>query len=157
MACVPANYYIENQPSLANELLNTFKTTIKNVMIEKEVKQNFKNLKSHLLDLTSEAHDINAEIETIRDFIDSYYINDINLDEKILNKYSTMIDKLVDKLENILDQIEDKITVPQVKNILFNAYDELYSTAVNTNFVISQKIARAYLEDKSNISVLQEA
>ncbi len=37
--------------------------------------------------LTNEAI-LNAEIETIRDFIDNYYINYASSDEKILNQYS---------------------------------------------------------------------
>jgi hypothetical protein len=107
--------------------------------------------------LTNEAHRLNAEIEIIRDFIDNYYINDASSDEKILNKYSTMLDKLSSKIENILEVIEDsKINNPMLST-LFTTYDDLYSNIVNTNFAISQKITMAYFDSKSDISVLQEA
>ena len=157
MVSVNANYFIQNQPSLANELLNTLKSSVKNIMAEEEARSNFMNIQSQLIILTREAHNINAEVETIRDFIDNYYINDVVQDEIILNKYSHMIDKVSDKVENILDKSEASDMPEGMKTSLVNAYDELYSTVVNTNFSISQKITQAYLASKSNTSILQEA
>lgn len=157
MVSVNASYFIDNQPSIANELLNTFKSSVKNIMAEKEARENFKNIQSQLLILTREAHNLNAEVETIRDFIDNYYINDVSQDEIILNKYSHMLDKVSDKVENILDKTENSEMPEPMKNSFFNAYDELYSTVINANFTISQKITQAYFANKSNTSILQEA
>mgnify|MGYP003621175697 CR=1 FL=1 len=152
-----SNYFIENQPSVAKELLESLKKLFNDFIGEKIANQRFENLKKDFMFLTNEAHRLNAEIEIIRDFIDNYYINDASSDEKILNKYSTMLDKLSSKIENILEVIEDsKINNPMLST-LFTTYDDLYSNIVNTNFAISQKITMAYFDSKSDISVLQEA
>ncbi|MDX4069128.1 hypothetical protein [Aliarcobacter skirrowii] len=152
-----SNYFIENQPSVAKELLVSLKKLFNDFIGEKIANQRFENLKKDFMFLTNEAHRLNAEIEIIRDFIDNYYINDASSDEKILNKYSTMLDKLSSKIENILEVIEDsKINNPMLST-LFTTYDDLYSNIVNTNFAISQKITMAYFDSKSDISVLQEA
>lgn len=152
-----SNYYIEDQPFVARELLDSLKKLFNDFIGEKIANQRFENLKKDFMFLTNEAHRLNAEIETIRDFIDNYYINDASSDEKILNQYSTMLDKISSKIENILEIIEDsKINNPMLST-LFTTYDELYSNIVNTNFTISQKITMAYFDSKSDISVLQEA
>lgn len=159
MIAVHANYYIENQPSIANELLASFKKTVNGFITEKIAIKQFENIKKDFMTITKEAHGINAEVETIRDFIDNYYINEITHDEIILNKYSNILEKMSTKIENILDTLEDakiKIKNPMI-GTLFNTFDELYSNMVNTNFLISQKISMAYFDSKSNISVLQEA
>ena len=130
-----SNYFIENQPSVAKELLESLKKLFNDFIGEKIANQRFENLKKDFMFLTNEAHRLNAEIEIIRDFIDNYYINDASSDEKILNKYSTMLDKISSKIENILEIIEDsKINNPMLST-LFETYDELYSNIVNTNFV----------------------
>ena len=96
-----SNYFIENQPYVAKELLESLKKLFNDFIGEKIANQRFENLKKDFMFLTNEAHRLNAEIEIIRDFIDNYYINDASSDEKILNKYSTMLDKLYSKIENI--------------------------------------------------------
>ena len=157
MIAVHANYYIENQPSIANELLASFKKTVNGFITEKIAIKQFENIKKDFMTITKEAHGINAEVETIRDFIDNYYINEITHDEIILNKYSSILEKMSIKIENILDILEDAKIKNPIIGTLFNTFDELYSNIVNTNFAISQKITMAYFDSKSDISVLQEA
>lgn len=157
MLAVSASYYIDNQPSVANELLSSLKKAINGFIGEKIANKHFENIKKDFMILTKEGHILNAEIETVRDFIDNYYINDITYDEIILNKYSTMIDKMSVKVENILDKIEASELPKDMKTTLINTYDELYSNLINTNFVISQKSTMAYFDNKSNTSILQEA
>lgn len=157
MIAVHANYYIENQPSIANELLASFKKTVNGFITEKIAIKQFENIKKDFMTITKEAHGINAEVETIRDFIDNYYINEITHDEIILNKYSSILEKMSIKIENILDILEDAKIKNSMIGTLFNTFDELYSNIVNTNFLISQKISMAYFDSKSDISVLQEA
>lgn len=157
MIAVHANYYIENQPSIANELLASFKKTVNGFITEKIAIKQFENIKKDFMTITKEAHGINAEVETIRDFIDNYYINEITHDEIILNKYSSILEKMSIKIENILDILEDAKIKNPIIGTLFNTFDDLYSNIVNTNFLISQKISMAYFDSKSDISVLQEA
>ena len=152
-----SKYYIEDQPSVAKELLNSLKKLFNDFIGEKIANQRFENLKKDFMFLTNEAHRLNAEVEIIRDFIDNYYINDVSSDEKLLNKYSTMLDKISYKIENILDLIEENKNKNNMLSTLFTTYDDLYSNIVNTNFAISQKITMAYFDSKSDISVLQEA
>ena len=159
MLAVNANYYIDNQSSIADELLISLKKLFKDFISEKIINKQLENIKKDFIMITKETHRINAEVETIRDFIDAYYINDIIYDEKILNKYSSVLEKISLKVENILDILENaktKVDNPIV-NSLFNTFDELYSNIVNTNFLISQKISTAYFDSQSNITVLQEA
>lgn len=152
-----SKYYIEDQPSVAKELLESLKKSFKDFVGEKIANQEFENLKKDFIFITNEAHRLNAEIETIRDFIDNYYINDISSDEIVLTKYATMLDKISYKIENILDLIEENKNKNNMLSTLFTTYDDLYSNIVNTNFAISQKITMAYFDSKSDISVLQEA
>lgn len=157
LAVANQNYSMPNQTSVANELLNSIKKMFKNFMIEKEAKNNFINIQTHLLTLTREAHSLNAEIETLRDFINNYYINDIIQDEKILNKYSNMLDNATDKVDVILDNIQKSEMKKEIKRSLHDAFDDLHSTIVNVNFTISQNITLAYLDSKSNSEFLKEA
>ena len=85
-----SNYFIENQPSVAKELLESLKKLFNDFIGEKIANQRFENLKKDFMFLTNEAHRLNAEIEIIRDFIDNYYINDASSDEKILNASSNL-------------------------------------------------------------------
>lgn len=157
MLAVNANYYIDNQPSVANELLTSLKRAINGFIGEKIANKQFENIKKDFMALTKEGHILNAEIEILRDFIENYYINDIAQDDVILNKYSAMIDKISIKVENILDKIEAFNLPKDMKTTLLNTYDELYSNLINTNFIISQKSTMAYFDSKSNTSILQEA
>lgn len=157
MLAVNASYYIDNQPSVANELLTSLKRAINGFIGEKIANRQFENIRKDFMTLTKEGHIINAEIEIVRDFIENYYINDITQDDIILNKYSTMIDKMSVKVENILDKIEASELPKDMKTTLINTYDELYSNLINTNFIISQKSTMAYFDSKSNTSILQEA
>lgn len=159
MLAANANYYIDDQSSVANELLISLKKAFRDFISEKIINKQLENIKKDFIVVIKEAHAINAEVETIRDFIDTYYINDITYDEKIMNKYSSILEKISERVENILDVLEAtkiKIDNPMV-NTLFNTFDELYSNIVNTNFIISQKISMAYFDSKSDISILQEA
>lgn len=157
MLAINTNYYIEDQPSVARELLDSLKKSFKEFIGEKIANQEFENIRKDFMFLTSEAHRLNAKIETIRDFIDNYYINDASSDEVILTKYLTMLDKMSSKIENILEIIEDNKINNTMLSTLFTTYDELYSNIVNTSFTISQKITVAYFDSKSNISILKEA
>lgn len=157
MLAIKADYYIDNQPSVANELLTSLKKAINGFIGEKIANKQFENIKKDFMALTKEGHILNAEIEIVRDFIENYYINDIAQDDIILNKYSAMIDKMSVKVENILDKIEACNLPKDMKTTLINTYDELYSNLINTNFIISQKSTMAYFDSKSNTSILQEA
>lgn len=151
------NYYIDNQPSVARELLNSLKKAFKEFIGEKIANQEFENIKKDFIFLTKEAHKLNAEIEIIRDFVDNYFINDIVSDEIVLTKYSSVLEKISTKIEKILDVMEDDRANNPMLSTLFETYDELYSNIVNTNFTISQKITTAYFDSKSDISILKEA
>lgn len=150
-------YYMENQPSLAYELLGSLKHLFKSFEEAKEQKQ-LENVKKELLSMTGRVHQMNAEIETIKDFIDNYHINDIKEDELILAEYSDLLEDLKDDVEDTLDNLENTFNIPEpMKNSLVNAYEEFYSSMINTNFAISNKITQAYLESTSDRELLQEA
>lgn len=104
------------------------------------------------------AHKINAKIESIRDYIECYHINDILQDEDILQDISDMLSERKDEIEMSLDVLEAMPKMPNNANeVLYNAIDEVYSNIINAEFAISQKIAKAYLDTQSYKELLQEA
>jgi len=154
MLAVNSNYYnIDNQPYIANELLKSLKQDYHNVETKKILNKPQENIKKDFIDTIKTIHMVNAQVETTRDFLDNYYINDI-YDEKILNQFSHILDKMAFMLESILDDLKDEDPIMQT---IINNLDELYSNVVNTNFLISSKISKAYLDSKSNFTILQEA
>ena len=68
-----SNYFIENQPSVAKELLESLKKLFNDFIGEKIANQRFENLKKDFMFLTNEAHRLNAEIEIIRDLCCDYF------------------------------------------------------------------------------------
>jgi len=158
MLAVNSNYYynIDNQPSIAKELLNSLRQDYNNFKSNKTLNTTQENIKIDFIDIIKTIHMVNAQVETTRCFIDNYYINDIVFDEKILNQFSDILDKMALILESILDDLEDTKEDPIIQTTI-NSFDELYSSVVNTNFIISSKISKAYLDSKSNFSILQEA
>lgn len=150
-------YYVQNQPSIAAQLLKNISNSYAKFLEQREFEKALDQVHSKVLTITGKAHRYNAKMESIRDFIDLYYINDIETDEKLLNAFFDVIEERVPGVEDILDTIEALDLPKEIKHHIFSAYDELYDTMVNINFAISQKIAEAYLATQSNTELLQEA
>ena len=87
-----SNYFIENQPSVAKELLESLKKLFNDFIGEKIANQRFENLKKDFMFLTNEAHRLNAEIEIIREKLNNHLINhiyDSNIHEELSNNYDS--------------------------------------------------------------------
>ncbi|MBS9782447.1 MAG: hypothetical protein KGV43_01430 [Arcobacter sp.] len=151
------DYQTEDEKSLISSLkegiqgkIASFFQEINNIKLEKK-------LDYQTIYLLRNIHTIKAEMETIRDFINDYYINDIKIDEEVLTDYHELLENYIDKVEKSIDDIEGLKDSNNVVNLILNAYEELYSTMVNINFTISQKISQVYLESQSDINLLEEA
>ncbi len=149
--------YAHNRPSVAAELLKNISNSYSKFLKQREFEKAIDQVHNKVLTITGRAHRYNAKMESIRDFVDLYYINDIESDEKLLNDFFYFIEETVPEVESILDTIESSDLPKEIKSHIFDAYDELYDTMVNINFAISQKIAEAYLVSQSNTELLQEA
>lgn len=157
MVALQHNIFLEQQPSIATDLLTSMSNHISEFIQKIYLDSKMKMIEKDVLHITRNAHEYNAKIEAIRDFVDLYYINNIETDEYILSKFSEKIEELVPDIECVLDSEVVKSFPDPIKNAILSAYDELYSTLINTNFVIYQKIAQAYLDGKSTTELLQEA
>lgn len=149
--------YVQNQPSIAAELLKNISNSYSKFLKQREFEKAIDQVHTKVLTITGKAHSYNAKMESIRDFVDLYYINDIESDEKLLNNFFDFIEETLPEVESILETIEAVDLPKEIQTHIFDAYDELYDTMVNINFTISQKIAEAYLVSQSNIELLQEA
>lgn len=151
------NVYFQNQPSIAEELYKAVSNHFSQYLRKRNFEIELKKFESKAFEVTSKAHEYNAKMEQIRDFVDLYYINDVQEDEVILNQFFDLIDEVLPDIEFILDS-EDIASFPNpVRDTFINAFDELYSTMVNIKFAISQKIAQAYADSKSDFELLQNA
>ncbi|WP_304546144.1 hypothetical protein [Sulfurimonas microaerophilic] len=121
------------------------------------LKRELQNIEKNVIALTSKVHDSNAKCEAIRDFIEIYHINDIEADQIILNEVNETVLELKDEIEDVLEREDIHQIDKTFQSTLLNAFEELYSTLVNIDFAISQKIAQAYLDGKSDPELLQEA
>jgi hypothetical protein len=151
------SYYIQNQPSVAAQLLKNISDSYAKFLQKREFEKAIDQVHEKVLTITSKAHKYNAKIESIRDFVDLYHINDIETEEELFNNFFNLIEEKISSVEEILDTIEALEIPKEVKTHIFDAYDELYDTMVNVNFAITQKIAQAYLVNESNTELLQEA
>lgn len=149
--------YLQNQPSIAQDLYSAISNSFSEFIRQRNFEAELKKLESKTIQITSRLHGMNAKMEEVRDFVDLYHINDVQQDEIILNKFYDLIDEDIPELEAILDSHElTSLPIP-VRDTISNAVDELYSTMVNINFAISQKIALAHADSKSDFELLQEA
>lgn len=147
-----------NDINILDEFFVSAKTKLEKLFAQKEIYKIQAKINESFLRLMKFAHEANADVESLRDAIDIYYINDIIEDEKILQVFSEMLTQRAEMLEAILDTIEELEPMPNNANEnLHRAFDELYSNIVNTNFDISQKLASAYLDTQSNTELLKEA
>ena len=149
--------YFQNQPSLAEELYKAISNHFSHYLKKRNFEIELKKFESKAFDVISKAHEYNAKMEQVRDFVDLYYINDIHEDEKILTPFVDVIDEVLPDIEFILDSEEIASFPNPIRDIYLNAFDELYSTIVNAKFAISHKIAQAYADSKSDIKLLQDA
>lgn len=107
----------------------------------------------YLLNQTSKQ---NKQLSQVRDILDSMSLEDL----KSLNtqELSDIIDNMIDKTEdsiNFIDSLE--YLSENFKKELKAIYEEQYTSLVSINFIISQKTTQAYLDGKSDTSILQEA
>lgn len=148
--------YIENQPSLADDFLNSINSIFKKFFITKN-KISEKEINKYFFRCVQRVHSLNANAETVRDFIEYYHINDIVEDEKILSQFTNTLIDLIDAVDDTILEIEKLKIDTNIKTTLLNSFEELASTITNTNFSISQKIAKAYIDSKSNFTILKDA
>lgn len=152
---------ITSDSSVLEEFFNKAKNKLEILFAHKELYKIQTLINEQFISIMNLAHETNAQIESIADIVDNYYINDIEQDEKILQKISSMLDSRTEALEAILDAIEEIKNINgfpnHAKDSLHNAFNELYENIVNTNFTISQKIASEYLESEKNQELLEEA
>lgn len=151
------NVYFQNQPSIAEELYKAVSNHFSQYLRKRNFEIELKKFESKAFEVISKAHEYNAKMEQVRDFVDLYYINDVQEDEQILNQFADLIDGILPDIEYVLDS-EDIASFPNpIRDIYINAFDELYSNMVNIKFAISQKIAQAYADSKSDFELLQDA
>lgn len=149
--------YLQDQPSIAHDLFKAVSNHFSDYLRKRSFEVEFKKFESKAFEVIGKAHEYNAKMEQVRDFVDLYYVNDIQEDEKLLNQFFDLIENTLPDIEFVLDS-EDIATLPTpVRDTIIGAYDELYSTMVNINFAISQKIAQSYANSKSNLKLLQDA
>jgi hypothetical protein len=151
------SYYFQSKPSVAAELLKNISDSYAKFLQKREFEKALNRLQETVLSVSGKAHRYNAKMESIRDFVDLYQINDIETEEELFNNFFNFIEELIPSVENILDTIETLDAPEEIKTHIYDAYDELYDTMVNINFAISQKIAEAYLANESHTELLQEA
>lgn len=151
------SYYIQNQPSVAAQLLKNISDSYAKFLQKREFEKSIDRVHEKVLTITGKAHEYNAKMENIRDFVDLYHINDIETEEELFNNFFNLIEEKILSVEEILDTVEALDIPAPLRTHIFDAYDELYDTMVNVNFAISQKIAEAYLANESNTELLQEA
>lgn len=156
MIAANANYIIENQSSLADDFLLSINTIFKKLTNTKN-KINEKQMREYFFRCVQRVHSLNASAETIRDFIECYYINDVAQDETILSQYTDSLMDLIDAVDDSIAEIEALEFEKTMKASLLSSFEQLASTIVNVNFLISQKIAKAYIDSKSDISLLKDA
>lgn len=154
-------FMITSDSSLLEEFFNKAKNKLEILFANKELYKIQSLINEQFISVMNLAHETNAQIESIADIVDNYYINDLEQDEKILQEISNMLDSRTESLEAILDTIEEIKSMDafpsHAKDSLYNAFGELYENIVNTNFIISQKIASEYLETERNKELLEEA
>lgn len=152
---------ITNESSLLEEFFNKAKNKLEILFAQRELYKLQTLINEQFLIIMNIAHEANAEIESIEDIVNNYYINDIEHDEEIFQNISSMLDTRTESLEAVLDIIEELNNIndfPQhAKDSLYNAFNELYENIINTNFLISQKIASIYLDTEKNKKLLEEA
>lgn len=152
---------ITNESSLLEEFFNKAKNKLEILFSQREIYKLQSLINEQFLHIMNIAHETNAEIESINDLIDNYFINDIEKDEIILQEFSNLLDSKTESLEAVLDIIEElnnaKGFPNHAKESLHNAFNELYENIVNTNFMISQKITSNYLDSEKNKELLEEA
>jgi len=144
-----------NQSIPIKELFEQINKSVSSFLKDLQIYKDNKIVYSETIKCLKEIHLIKAEVDSVRDAVDIYYINDILEDEKNLSIFAQYLDNVADEVEKILEKNE--ILSSKIKETLYDALDDLHSSAVNASFEISQKIAQAYLDNKSNIQLLKEA
>jgi hypothetical protein len=150
-------YYLQNQPSIADELLDNLSSAVKKIFAYRKYKATTKEIQEKIIIITGSIHRLHAEVETLSDFINNYYINDILEDEEFLYKYVDILDNAEEFIDDMTRDINLMELPINIKQTLLNAYDELYTTTVTTKFLISQKVSESYLESEKNQKLLQTA
>lgn len=150
-------YTYEQQSNIAYELFNSVTKSIKHVITSYREELLLKEIEATTFILLSNIYSTTADIQSFRDMLDGYYINDTQIDEKVLTSFFYYLEDNKEHIENILDEEKFKSLPKFMSEKLSDALEKLYAQLVNASFDLSLKIGDAYIGSESNYNLLQEA
>ena len=150
-------YAYEEQSNIAYELFESLTKSVKQAISSYKEEIFLKKIEAKTFILLSNIYQATAEVESFRDMVDGYYINDPQVDEKVLNHFFYYMEENKENIENILDE-EEYMQLPQfISKRLHNAFENLYNQLVNASFDVSLKVGESYIGSESNYNFLQKA
>ncbi|MFK5976913.1 MAG: hypothetical protein QM493_10420 [Sulfurovum sp.] len=155
MTCEPLSY--EMQTDVVQELFSSLTKSIKKAMDAYAEELLIERIEVRTFELLTPIYMATSEVKSFRDMIDIYYINDIEVDSKILHSFYYRLEDTKDKIEDILDKEEFNRLSPIIGDRLHSALGELYAELVNISFDISLKIGESCIGSESNYDFLKEA
>ena len=155
MTCSTLNYEI--QGNMVQELFDSLKSSVKNAIHAYGEELLLKNIQTKTFRLLTAMYMATSELKSFRDMIAVYYINDIEVDTKVLNMFYDDLEENKDRVESLLDEGAFAQLSPIIGDRLHIALEELYVELVNISFDISLKIGESCIGSESNYHFLEEA
>jgi hypothetical protein len=150
-------YGYEEQSNIAYELFTSVTKSVKKAINSYHEELLLKEIQVRTFNLLSDIYVATAEIESFRDMVDGYYINDVEVDEKVLNSFFHYFEEKKDLIEEFLDAEEYNKLPIFIGEKLHDSLDKLYAQLVNASFDVSLKIGESYVGSESNYNLLQDA
>lgn len=127
-------------PSIFSEYAKKFTEIMNDLTKELQLVKLKAEAEKRTIEILNDLNYCIAEMQTYRDLMQSYYINDLKLEEDIFTDLCMYFDDMLDKVEVL--QEKDLSNYPDgLKNIIVKKVDTLYEQVVMAKFEASQKIA----------------
>jgi len=152
-----SNFSYETQGNVIEELFSSLSKSMKNAFSAYKKELLLESIQTKTFKLLQPIDRATSELKSFRDMIALYYINDIEVDSKVLNIFYDDLEESKDKVECLLDEEAFTKLSPVIGDRLHIALEELYVELVNISFDISLKIGESCIGSESNYHFLEEA
>jgi len=155
MICNAFSY--ETQSNVMQELFLSLTKSVKKAMSAYTQEFLLEKIEVKTFKLLIPIYMATSEVKSFRDMIAVYYINDIDVDSRVLNYFYERLEESKDKVELLLDKEEFYKFSPIIADRLRISLEELYNELVNVSFDISLKIGEYCIGSESNYNFLEKA
>ncbi len=132
--------------AIFKNIASSFNKAINNIANEIFTKQ--------LDNISADIYKLKADIENFRNYIEEYYINDIESDEERLKDYFIFFSEMKDKIDELIENKEYANLPFPYSKIILKSLNELYDELSILEFDLSYKVAEKYSDNKSSQDLL---